>query len=322
MRFHALAATAARARLAPFEYEPGPLADAEVEIEISHCGICHSDVHLVDGDWGEVFPLVPGHEIVGVVVAGDRIPVGTRVGVGWQRGSCGTCEYCLAGEEAVCAASQATCVRHFGGFADRIRVDHRFAIPLPSSLESASAAPLLCGGITVWSPLARFAGAGARVGVVGIGGLGHLALQFARALGCDVTAFSGSTDKERAAIEFGAHRFSTGAPAPRSFDLVINTAPAAPDLQAFLAGLRPKGAFCQVGAAADPLVVPAHALIDGDRVVAGSAIGSPRALRAMLDFAARHAIRAQVETVPMADANAALDRTRGNRARFRMVLAN
>lgn len=320
MTFHAYAAHQAKAPLAPFDYEPQPLRSGDVEIAITHCGICHSDVHIVDGDWGEVFPAVPGHEIVGTVTAGDAFSPGQRVGVGWQRDSCGECRYCEEGEEELCAGNQATCLGHFGGFADRIRVNGRFALPIPESMESGTAAPLLCGGVTVWSPLRRHAGPGSRVGVIGIGGLGHLALQFAGAMGCEVTAFSRSADKEEAAREFGAHHFVTGAPARGSLDLVLNTAHAAPEFEAFMAGLAPRGVYCQLGAAPEPLVVPAMALIGGRRTVCGSAIGSPGAIAEMLGFAAEHGIAARTEPMAMERANEAMDRTRRNLARYRMVL--
>jgi uncharacterized zinc-type alcohol dehydrogenase-like protein len=322
MTFHAHAAKQARGRLEPFDYEPRPLGENEVEIAISHCGICHSDVHLVDGEWGDVFPLVPGHEIIGTVVAGRAFAPGERVGVGWQRDSCGECEYCRAGEEVLCPDNRATCMGNFGGFADRIRVNERFAFRIPAQLPSETAAPLLCGGVTVYTPLARYAGEGSRVGVIGIGGLGHLGLQLANAMGCEVTAFSRRADKEAEARGFGASHFVTDAPERGSLDLILNTAHAAPDMAAYLGALRPKGVFCQLGAAPEPLSVPAMPLIGGSRSVTGSAIGSPAAIRDMLELAARHGITARTEVMPMASADAALDRTRRNQARYRMVLAN
>jgi uncharacterized zinc-type alcohol dehydrogenase-like protein len=322
MTFHAYAATRARARLEPFRYEPRPLEADEVEIAISHCGICHSDVHLVDGEWGDWFPLVPGHEIVGTVTAGRAFAPGERVGVGWQRDSCGECEYCRGGEEVLCPKHEATCQGNFGGFADRIRVNERFAFRIPDRLPSANAAPLLCGGITVYTPLWTFAGRGSRVGVIGIGGLGHLALQFAKALGCEVTAFSRVPDKDAEALQFGADRFTTGGPEKGSLDLILNTAHAAPDMDLYLSALRPKGVFCQLGAPPMPLAVPSLPLITGSRSVTGSAIGNPAAIREMLAFAAEHRITAKVEVVPMREANEALDRTRRNLARYRMVLEN
>ena len=322
MAFHAYAAKKAKAHLKPFDYEPKPLGEHDVEIAITHCGVCHSDVHLVDGDWGDHFPVVPGHEIIGTVVAGRKFKKSERVGVGWQCNSCGECEYCRAGEEVLCAANAATCQGNFGGFADLIRVNERFAFRIPDALPSETAAPLLCGGVTLYTPLRNFASAGSRVGVIGIGGLGHLALQFAKALGCEVTAFSRSVDKEREARRFGAAHFVTGAPRKGSLDLILNTAHAAPDMGVYLGALRPKGVFCQLGAAPDPLSVPAFALIVGSRTVTGSAIGSPAVIREMLEVAARHGVAAKTEGVPMREADAALDKTRKNAARYRMVLAN
>ncbi len=322
MAFRGYVVRTPKAALEPFEFEPKPLGPEDVEIAISHCGICHSDVHLADGDWGNVFPLVPGHEVIGTVVEGKGFTKGQRVGVGWQRASCGSCEYCLHGEEELCPASEATCAGNFGGFADRIRVNGRFAIPIPDALDSATAAPLLCGGITVYSPLRRWAGAGARVAVIGIGGLGHLALQFARALGCEVTAVSRSAGKEADARRFGAHHFLTTTPRPGSFDLVLNTAHASPPMDVYLAALRPKGVFCQLGASPEPLVVPGMPLITGRRAVCGSAIGAPGVIREMLELAAAHGIVAVSEVLPMARVNEAMERTRRNEARYRMVLAN
>ncbi len=190
MTIDAWAAQAAHAPLEPFRYDPDALGATDCEIEISHCGICHSDLHLLNDEWGSTrYPLVPGHEIIGTVTAAGTEAqdlVGKRVGVGWQRSACLSCDDCGAGDDNLCARSQATCVGHHGGFARHIRADARFAFEIPSVLESAPTAPLLCGGITVFSPLRRFGvGPGTRVGVVGIGGLGHLALRFASAVGAD-----------------------------------------------------------------------------------------------------------------------------------------
>ena len=189
MSVPAFAALAAKQLLVPFQYEPPALRPQDVEIEISHCGICHSDLHLIDNDWSSsTYPLVPGHEIVGTVAAAGAecaLVPGQRVGVGWQRSACLECDFCRAGEENLCARQEATCVGHMGGFAHRIRLDGRFVFPLPTVLASAAAAPLLCAGATVFSPLRRWnVRAGMSVGVIGIGGLGSLALRFLRALGC------------------------------------------------------------------------------------------------------------------------------------------
>lgn len=332
MTIHAWAAPEKGAALEPFEYEPAELGPHDVEIEISHCGICHSDVHLVDGDWGVGrYPMVPGHEIVGSVVAvGEAVrhlKPKDRVGVGWQRGACLVCESCGRGEENLCVSDEATCVDHYGGFADRIRLDARFAFPIPDGLSSEAAAPLLCGGVTVHAPLARLARPSMKVGVLGVGGLGHLALQFARAMGCEVTALSSSPDKEEDARRFGAHHFVvTGqrkamTALARTFDVIVSTVFVAQDWKRLVSALRPNGTFCLVGVPAEPLSLPAGSLIGGQRSVTGSAIGGRPAIREMLEFAARHGVQAQTQVRPMGQAHAGLAETREGRARYRVVLA-
>jgi uncharacterized zinc-type alcohol dehydrogenase-like protein len=330
--FHAWAARARKGALSPFVYDPEPLGPHDVEVRIGHCGICHSDVHLVDGDWGEgTYPMVPGHEIVGTLAALGaevrHLEVGQRVGVGWQRGACLSCDACAAGEENLCPRNEATCVDHHGGFADRIRLDGRFAFPIPEGLPSASAAPLLCGGVTVYSPLRRWAKPSMRVGVVGIGGLGHLALQFARAMGCEVTAISSSPDKEDDARSLGAHRFlaSREPKALRSaagtLDFVLSTVYVTLDWPGLLRALRPNGVLCFVGAPAEPLKLSMGALIAGQKTVTTSVIGGRPAIREMLAFAARHGVAARARVLPLAEADAALDEVRKGRARYRVVLA-
>src|SRR6202789_701599 len=236
-----LATHAAGAQLLPYKYAVEELGPDEVEVKITHCAVCHSDIHLIDNDWGiSKYPFIPGHEIVGTVtLVGSSVhdlKVGQRVGIGWQADSCGICEWCRQGDENLCAKSQPTCVGRNGGYADAIRVNSRFAIPVPESLESENVAPLLCGGVTVYSPLRNLlARPASRVGVIGIGGLGHLGLQFARAFGCEVTAFSTSADKEAEAKELGAHNFvnsrATGAlkKVANSFDLILSTVSADQD---------------------------------------------------------------------------------------------
>jgi len=327
------AALAATRPLEPWSYEPAPLGHDDVEIAISHCGVCHSDLHLIDDDWNRSsYPLVPGHEIVGLVTAagaGSALSVGQRVGVGWQRSACLACDECLGGDENLCAKQQAVCVGHPGGFAERIRTDGRFVFPLPESLESATAAPLLCGGATVFAPLLRLGvDATWSVGVVGVGGLGHLALRFARAFGCEVTAFSSRPDKRAEAQRLGAHHVSSSSDVrelrkhARRFDLLLSTAPAKLDWVAFLETLRPNGVLCLVGAPQGLMSFPPSQLLGGQRSICGSDIGSRAAIRAMLDFAARHGIAADVERLPMAEANRAVERVRRNEARYRMVLEN
>ena len=325
---------AAGAQLLSYKYSVGELGQHEVEVKISHCGVCHSDLHLIDNDWGmSKYPFIPGHEIVGIVTAvGSEVvdrKVGERVGIGWQADSCGVCEWCRQGDEHLCAKSQPTCIGRNGGYADAIRVNSRFAIPVPESLDSENVAPLLCGGITVYSPLRNLlARPSSRVGVVGIGGLGHMALQFARAFGCEVTAFSTSKDKEKEARELGAHHFVNTRDngglkkAAGSLDLILSTVSADQDFQSFVGALRPKGTLVILGASPSPLQIAGFSLILGQKAVAGSPTGSPRVLIEMLDVAARHKVKAITERFAMKDANKAVDRVKKNQVRYRAVLAN
>ena len=325
---------AAGAQLLSYKYSVGDLGQHEVEVKISHCGVCHSDLHLIDNDWGmSKYPFIPGHEIVGIVTAvgsevNDR-KLGERVGIGWQADSCGVCEWCRQGDEHLCAKSQPTCIGRNGGYADSIRVNSRFAIPVPESLDSENVAPLLCGGITVYSPLRNLlARPSSRVGVIGIGGLGHMALQFARAFGCEVTAFSTSKDKEKEARELGAHHFVNTRDngglkkAAGSLDLILSTVSADQDFQSLVGALRPKGTLVILGASPSPLQIAGFSLILGQKAVAGSPTGSPRVLIEMLDVAARHKVRAITERFAMKDANKAVDRVKKNQVRYRAVLAN
>ena len=331
---HGLAVHAAGAHLLPYKYDPGELQANEVEIKISHCGVCHSDIHLIDNDWGfSKFPFIPGHEIVGSVVAvGSSVvdrKIGDRVGVGWQADSCGVCEWCRQGDEHLCAKSQPTCVGRNGGYADRIRVNSRFAIPVPAVLESENVAPLLCAGITVYSPLRNHGiRPSSRVGVIGIGGLGHLGIQFAKAFGAEVTAFSTSKDKEKEARELGAHHFlntqDTGAlkKVAGSFDFLLSTVSADQDWQGYVNALRPKGMLCVVGVPPSPMQIQAFSLLGAQRAISGSPTGSPRDLHEMLDVAARHGVKAITERFAMSKANDAVAKVKKNQVRYRAVLAN
>ncbi|MFM6063840.1 MAG: alcohol dehydrogenase catalytic domain-containing protein, partial [Microcystis panniformis] len=189
-------------KLEPFDYDPGILADEDVEIAVEYCGICHSDLSMLDNDWGlTTYPFVPGHEVVGTIAAlGAKVKelkLGQRVGLGWFSRSCSTCETCMSGDQNLCATAEGTIVGRHGGFAERVRADHSWLVPLPDQLDAAKAGPLFCGGITVFNPIVQFdIKPTNRVGVIGIGGLGHIALKFLKAWGCEVTAFSSSPDKE------------------------------------------------------------------------------------------------------------------------------
>ncbi len=208
---HAYAATSAKGALQPFEFDPGEIKPDEVEISVSHCGICHSDLSMLDNDWGmSAYPFVAGHEVAGTVVAlgsdAKGLKIGQRVGLGWSAHSCLSCPECLSGEHNLCPTTQATIVGRHGGFADRVRAQWTWVRPLPDELDMAKVGPLLCGGVTVFSPLLiHNISPTARVGVIGIGGLGHMALQFANKWGCEVHAFTTSDSKEAEARQLGAH---------------------------------------------------------------------------------------------------------------------
>ena len=328
------AAHAAGAQLLPYKYEPGDLKPNEVEVSISHCGICHSDVHLIDNDWGiSQYPFILGHEVVGTVAAiGSAVrdrSVGQRVGIGWQADSCGICEWCLQGDEHLCAQSQPTCIGRNGGYAGAIRVNSKFAIPVPEALASEGTGPLLCGGITVYSPLRNLnVRPASRVAVIGIGGLGHMALQFARAFGADVTAISTSKDKEAEARSLGANNFvdshesSAIKALAGSFDVILNTANADQDWQAYVNALRPKGTLVFLGVPPKPIKLQAFPLIAGQRAVCGWRTGSPRDLHEMLQVAARHQVKAMTELFPMDKCNEAIALVKKNKVRYRAVLSN
>jgi uncharacterized zinc-type alcohol dehydrogenase-like protein len=329
-----LAAHAAGAELLPYHYDPGKLGAQEVEIAITHCGICHSDLHLISNDWGiSQYPFIPGHEIVGTVAAlgGDvkSLAVGQRVGLGWQSNSCGICEWCVKGMENLCAESEATCVHRNGGYADRVRANARFVFPIPDALKSENAAPLLCGGITVYNPL-RTHGINptSRVGVVGIGGLGHIAIQFARVFGAEVTAFSSSAGKEEEVRALGAHNFVNSRESKAmkevvgKMDFILTTVNADQDWGVYVSALRPTGTLCFVGVPPSPVAVHAFPLISGLRSISGNPTGPPNRIREMLDVAARHGVKATTELFPMNKANEAIEKVKKNKVRYRAVLAN
>jgi uncharacterized zinc-type alcohol dehydrogenase-like protein len=329
-----LAAHAAGAELLPFKYDPGELGPHEVEIAITHCGICHSDLHLIANDWGiSQYPFIPGHEIVGSVAATGAevtsLQVGQRVGLGWQSNSCGVCEWCTRGMENLCLAAEGTCVHRHGGYADRVRANARFVIPIPDSLDSEHTAPLLCAGITVYNPLRTHGiNPSSRVGIVGIGGLGHLAIQFARVFGAEVTAFSTSAAKEEEARALGASHFVNARESKAlkevagTMDFVLSTINADQDWGVYVQTLRPTGTLCFVGVPPSPISLHAFPLISGLRSITGNPTGSPYRLKEMLDVAARHGIKATTESFPMAKANTAIEKVKKNKVRYRAVLAN
>lgn len=328
----AWAAQQAKGKLQPFEYNPGELAADDIEINVTHCGICHSDLSVLKNDWGvSTYPCVCGHEAVGTIGAvGSNVKtlkIGQRVGLGWTASSCMQCSLCLNGDQHLCTKALPTIISHYGGFADRVRALWAWTIPLPDSLEMASAGPLLCGGITVFAPLLiHNIKPTARVGVVGIGGLGHMAVKFAKAWGCEVTAFTSSESKFAEAKSFGAHNVISSRDsaaikkAAGSLDLLISTVNVPVDWSALMATLAPKGRFHVVGAVLEPIPVVAMDLIMGQKEISGQPTGSPVQIATMLQFAARHKIAPQVEYFPMSQINEAFDHLVAGKARYRIVL--
>lgn len=332
--FNAYAATFAKGPLNPFSFDPGELGPEEVEIKVSHCGICHSDLSMLDNEWGmSMYPFVPGHEVVGTVSAlGERakgLEIGQRVGLGWWSQSCLSCHQCLSGQHNLCATAQGTIVGRHGGFADRVRAQWTWVRPLPEALDFATSGPLFCGGATVFAPLlVHSVPSTARVGVIGIGGLGHLALQFANKWGCEVHAFTTSDRKEAEARKLGAHyvhdtkQDGVLKKIAGRLDLIISTVNAGLNVSEFLDTLAPNGCLHNVGAVLNPLQVPAFSLITGQKSVAGSPAGSPTAIDEMLAFSARHSIAPITEMFPMSKVNDAIEHLRSGQARYRIVLEN
>jgi uncharacterized zinc-type alcohol dehydrogenase-like protein len=309
----------------------GPLGPEDVDVAVESCGLCHSDLSVLKNDWGiSQYPAILGHEVIGRVTAlgpnTKGLRVGQRVGVGWTAASCMHCHQCMSGSQHLCPQAQPTIIGHRGGFASHVRSHWAWAIPLPEKLKFADAGPLLCGGITVFSPLMMHAKPTDRVGIIGIGGLGHMGVKFAHAYGCDVTAFTSSESKFDEARGFGAdHVVATKDSAAikklaGSFDLLISTVNVQLDWNAMIGSLAPNGRLHVVGIVPDPIPVSAFSLIAGQRSVSGSPTGSPMAIETMLDFASRHEIAPQTEHYPMSKINDAFARLESGKVHYRIVL--
>lgn len=320
--------------LKPFEFDPGPLGAEQVEIAVNYCGICHSDLSMMDNEWGmSAYPMVPGHEVVGDIVAvgpqAKGLKVGQRVGLGWYSGSCMACPQCLSGNHHLCATAEGTIVGRYGGFADRVRAHWAWVTALPAKLDSARVGPLFCGGATVFNPIVSFGVKPTdRVGVIGIGGLGHMALQFLNKWGCEVYAFTSSDSKRAEALRLGAHqvvnsRDSAAMQGIRgTLNFVISTVNVPLDWGAIIETLAPKGRLHLVGAVLEPVPVAAFSLIPGQKSISGSPVGSPSLAATMVDFCARHNIAPVTETFPMSRVNDAIEHLRSGKARYRVVLEN
>ncbi|WP_285727620.1 NAD(P)-dependent alcohol dehydrogenase [Psychromicrobium xiongbiense] len=337
---NAYAAPSAAEPLVPSTVVRRDLGEHDVLIEIKFAGICHSDIHTVRGDWGpQQYPLAPGHEIAGVVTAvGSAVTshaVGDRVGVGCMVNSCGECTSCLAGEEQYCLVGNIGTYGSVdrdgtvtqGGYSTHVVVTENFVVRIPESLALDVAAPLLCAGITTYSPLRHWgAGPGTRVAVIGLGGLGHMAVQLAHAMGAEVTVLSQTLNKRDDGLRLGAdHYYATSDPETfaqlaGSFDLIINTVSAVLDISAYLMLLAIGGTLVNVGAPGEPLPVNAFALITGRRSFAGSCIGGIRETQEMLDFCAEHGLGAQIEVIEASQINQAYERVLASDVRYRFVI--
>ena len=328
----AYSAASATALLASTQINRREPTATDVQIEILFCGVCHSDLSMLNNDWGtSQYPVVLGHEAIGRVVeigsAAKGIQVGQRVGIGWTAGSCMHCRPCKSGNQHLCAQAQPTIVGRYGAFASRVRSHWAWAVPIPESMPAAEAGPLLCGGITVFNPIVQFdVRPTHRVGVIGIGGLGHLAIRFLRAWGCEVTAFTSSADKGPEARAMGAHEVvnsrdsSALAAVAGRYDFILNTVNVSMDWAAYINALAPRGRLHIVGAVDQPIPVAAFPMLVGQKSLSGSPLGSPATVATMLDFAARHGVAPTCEYFPMSRVNDALARLRSGKARYRVVL--
>ncbi|MFN2450402.1 MAG: NAD(P)-dependent alcohol dehydrogenase [Candidatus Baltobacteraceae bacterium] len=341
IKTHGYAAQTPGAALQPFSFERRELRPNDVGIDIQFCGICHSDIHQVRDEWGgSIFPMVPGHEIAGIVSevgsAVTKFKAGDRAGVGCIVDSCRKCEACMRGLEQYCANNtptyngvekDGTNAPTYGGYSQRIVVDENYVLRIPDALPLDAAAPLLCAGITTYSPLRHWnAGPGKKVAIVGMGGLGHMGVKIAHAMGAEVTVLSQSLSKEADGKRLGAdHYYATSDPdaftkLAGTFDLIVNTVSAELDWNQYLSLLAIDGALVVVGAPSNAIPVTAFALIGGRHALAGSGIGSIGETQEMLDFCAQHGIASDIERIPVQKVNEAYERVLKSDVRYRFVI--
>ena len=329
---HAYAANEVKGSLDPFEFSLPDLGPDQVDIKVKYCGLCHSDLSMLNNDWEiSAFPFVPGHEVVGQIVdMGEHVQgleIGDEVGLGWFSESCMHCYQCLSGDHNLCATPEQTIVERFGGIADYVRCHWVWASPIPKGLDLSKLGPMFCGGITVFNPIIQFnVQSTDRVGVIGVGGLGHLAIQFLNKWGCEVTVFTSSPDKAIEAKRLGAHNIINSHDSAElekmvgSMNFIINTANVTLDWEAYLNVLAPKGRLHTVGVVPEPIAVPAFPVIVGQKSVSGSPLGSPATIMKMLEFCARHSILPVTEQFVMSDVNNAFEHLEAGKARYRIVL--
>ncbi|GAA3963892.1 NAD(P)-dependent alcohol dehydrogenase [Streptomyces marokkonensis] len=336
----AYAAPAAKAPLERTTIERREVREHDVLIDIKFAGICHSDIHQVQEGWGEaIFPMVPGHEIAGTVSevgpGVTKYAVGDRVGVGCMVDSCGECDNCEAGQEQYCAAGNIGTYNAvgkdgeltYGGYSEKIVVDENFVLGIPEGIALDEAAPLLCAGITTYSPLRHWnAGPGKKVAVVGMGGLGHMGVKLAHAMGAEVTVLSQSLRKQEDGLKLGAdHYYATSDPATfeqlaGTFDLIVSTVSAPLDFGAYLGLLKTDGALVNVGAPEEPVSLNLFTLLGGRKTLAGSMIGGIRETQEMLDFCAEHGLGAEIEVIAASEVNKAYERVLASDVRYRFVI--
>ncbi len=330
-----------RALLAPWTFTRRELGENDIALDIAYSGICHSDIHQAREEWGSaIFPMVPGHEIVGTVTAiGSAVKnfkIGELIGVGVYVDSCRQCANCLAHLEQYCSRGMTGTYNAFerdgitptyGGYANNFVIDSHYALKVSPNLDLAGVAPLLCAGITLYSPLKHWkAGPGKRVGIIGLGGLGHLGVKFAHALGADVTVFSHSPAKEESAKAMGANNFivvenyEVLTPLKSTFDLLLNTVSAEIDLDKYLQLLKLDGTLVVIGLPGKPYSINAGTLLGARRSLAGSMVGSIQEIQEMLDFCSEHTIVSDVEIIQAEYINEAYERTIASDVKYRFVI--
>ena len=328
----AYAAMSKGSSLELYEYEAEPLKPNEVRIKVESCGICHSDISAIDGSWGiSKYPMVAGHEVIGEIIGtGSNVSlhkIGDRVGLGWHSGYCNDCVQCDAGDHNFCSSTKKTVFSQHGGFAEQVTADQVSVIPIPTGVKHEDAGPLLCGGITVFTPIVEFnINKNHKVGIIGIGGLGHLALKFYKALGCHVTAFTNSNDKDNLLESLGADVIVSSTDKSKiknlvgQFDLIISTVNVKLDWNLFLSTIKPRGRLHFVGAVLAPIETSVFSLMSGRKSISGSPVGSPTNIKKMLDFCSEHRISPMVEYFKFDQINDAIKKLRNNEVRFRAVL--
>jgi len=329
----AYAAMSKGSSLELYEYEAEPLKPNEVNIKVESCGICHSDISAIDGSWGiSKYPMVAGHEVIGEIIGtGSNVSlhkIGDRVGLGWHSGYCNDCVQCDAGDHNFCSSTKKTVFSQHGGFAEQVTADQVSVISIPTGVKHEDAGPLLCGGITVFTPIVEFnINKNHKVGIIGIGGLGHLALKFYKALGCHVTAFTNSDDKDNLLKSLGADKIVSSTDKSKiknlggQFDLIISTVNVKLDWNLFLSTIKPRGRLHFVGAVLAPIETSVFSLMSGRKSISGSPVGSPNNIRKMLDFCAQHNISPMTDHFKFSEINSAIEKLRNNRIRFRAVLS-